>query len=232
MEEVVQVDALIRSAALSSARLRLGTPPAQASVPARAENVLREQIERQVRSELTQQLAEIEKQERARAHADGYSDGLVDGRAAAAAELTKSRDQLKEQLNGAIAALERARDESWSQLQARAGELAFSAVCRLIGYKAISQGFVLGLVEQTCAALRSDSTAVVRMHPRDIELLRELMCDDELQLRSMQLQLVADESLQLGGCVVNAASGEYDGGLENQLRRLHAILMSQDARKG
>jgi flagellar biosynthesis/type III secretory pathway protein FliH len=67
------------------------------------------------------------------------------------------------------------------------------------------------------------------MHPRDLALIRELMRDDELRLRTLQVQLVADESLQFGGCIVEAPSGDYDGGLENQLRRLHAILTAQDA---
>src|SRR5690242_13768278 len=115
MEEVAEVDALIRSAALGSVRLRLGAP-SRPSVPT-SESVLREQIERQVRSECAQQLADIEKQERARAHADGYSDGLAEGRAAAAVEGTKLREQLKEQFNGALAALEHAREESLAQLQ-------------------------------------------------------------------------------------------------------------------
>jgi flagellar assembly protein FliH len=96
-------------------------------------------------------------------------------------------------------------------------------VCHFVGRHLAAEEFVLGLVGQTCAQLRAE-TATARLHPRDAALLGELLEGDVLRIQSIGLKLVPDESLALGGCVVEAASGTFDGGLENQLRRLHAAL--------
>jgi len=104
------------------------------------------------------------------------------------------------------------------------GEVAFAAVCHLVGRQAATRPFVLGLVEQICRQLRTDVRAMARMHPCDIDTLRELLQDGELRVHSLGLEVVPDESLELGGCVIEAASGRYDGALEGQLRRLHAVL--------
>jgi len=114
-------------------------------------------------------------------------------------------------------------------LESSVGELAFAAVCRLVGHCAASEEFVLGLVRHTCALLHGEVRATLRLHPRDVALLRGRLQgqgtpDLELQLRSLALQVIPDATLALGGCVVEAASGHYEGGLDGQLRRLHAVL--------
>ena len=103
-------------------------------------------------------------------------------------------------------------------------------MCRLAGEQSAARGFVRGLVEQTCAGLRADSSATARMHPRDIRTLGDLLggpLGDVYRVHSIGLELRPDESLALGGVVLEAASGRYDGGLETQLRRLHAVLTDQ-----
>lgn len=229
------MDALIRSATLTTDRLRLGhptrAPAASAAVEQSPVQALREQIERQVRGELEQRLREILDSERAAARTDGYANGLAEGRAAAAAESSKLQQQLQERFANVISALERNHAAGWERLQAAAGEIAFTAVCRLVGRKAASEQFVLGLIEQACVPLRMETSAAIRMHPRDLQLLRDLLHEGELRVRGLGLKVIADESLQIGGCVIESATGEYDGGLEQQLRRLHAIVTSQDTSK-
>ncbi len=239
------MDSLIRYAQLAPLRMRLSAATAapgavaapqgaRAQVPnpaphtQTAADALRAQIESELRAEFTAQ-AQVERdEERARAQAAGYDDGIAAARAAAAAELERARDQLSAQLRAAVSALEEAQRAALARLEAGVGEVAFAAVCRLAGDEAVARAFVLGLVEQTCAQLRADVTATARMHPRDIRALGDLLHDGALRVGSLGLSLLPDESLALGGVVLEAASGRYDGGLETQLRRLHAVLSAAD----
>lgn len=230
------MDAVIRSAHIEPSRTRLsdarqgrigGAPNAhelaQQSARARADT-LRLEIEAQVRAEVSAQMQAAYQSERERAFADGHAEALAAAKAAAAAELAQAQEQMQTKAASALSAMEHAHAAALSRLESSVGEVAFAAVCRFISREAASQAFVHSLVERTCAELRADMTASVRLHPRDISTLGELLQDAELRIQSLALKVVADDSLELGGCVIEAASGHYDGGLESQLRRLHAVL--------
>lgn len=235
------MDPLIRSALLAPYRTRLSeTAVARAAAPGAAQlnaqrsdthsaqETLRVEIEKQLRSELAMQVQKLYESERERARAAGHAAAVAEAQAVMAKESAAIREQLEARAHSALSALQRAQQTALLKLESSVGEIAFAAVCRLVGAKAMSRAFVLGLVEHTCAQLRADTIATARLHPRDVQSLGELLQDQELRLQSVGLQVVADESIELGGCVIEAASGRYDGGLESQLRRLHAVLASTD----
>jgi len=229
---------LIRSASVAAARRRLsevheasgqeGARLGKAAQALTAKDAVRREIEQQVREELTRHLQEALNVERQRAYVEGHASGLAQGRADAAAELARDREKLMLQARGALTALGQAHEAVLTKLECSVGEVAFAAVCRLLSRELLSRSLVVGIVEQTCALLRTETFATARLHPRDIEILRALTAGEELQVRGVKLNLVPDESLRLGGCVVEASSGRFDGGLESQLRRLHAVLGAAD----
>jgi flagellar biosynthesis/type III secretory pathway protein FliH len=62
-----------------------------------------------------------------------------------------------------------------------------------------------------------------RLHPRDVRLLAGE--DDALKLPAgTHLTLIGDETVMLGGCVVETDAGLFEGSLDTQLRKLHAVL--------
>ena len=224
------MDTLIRAASLAPSRLRLSETRANLSMPAAADAArelleeqrslaMREELEAQLRAETRQQMQELYQAERERAH----RDGLAEARSTAADELARSQEQLRARLDAALAALAGAHDAVLRRLEASVGEVSFAAVCHFVGRQLASAEFVLALAGQTCAQLRAE-TATARLHPRDVALLDQFLEGDVLRIQSIGLKLEPDASLTLGGCVVESASGTFDGGLENQLRRLHAAL--------
>ncbi|HEY6927836.1 MAG TPA: FliH/SctL family protein [Steroidobacteraceae bacterium] len=229
---------LIRSAALAVARRRLsevhatdgpeGSKPETVVQALSVKEAARREIEQQVREELTRHLQEALDVERQRAYVEGHASGLAQGRADAAAELAQEREKLLLQARGAFAALEQAHEGVLTKLESSVGEVAFAAVCRLLSRELSSRSLVVGIVEQTCSLLRKETFATARLHPRDIGVLRSLMAGEALQVQGVKVDLVPDESLRLGGCVVECPSGRFDGGLESQLRRLHAVLVAPD----
>jgi flagellar assembly protein FliH len=225
------MDAVIRSAQLAPSRTRLS----EAGAPEQAghrddirspQDEWKSEIERQVRAELASQAQAIYEDSRKRGHAEGHAAGLAAAHGAAAGELQQAREQLRTRVDSVLSAMERAHAAALRNLQSSVGEVAFAAICRLMGDKAASQALVLRVVEHVCAQSRIDAVATVRLHPRDMEGVTTQLQADGNRIQSAGLKLVADPSLQLGGCVIESAAGHYDGGLESQLRRLHAILTS------
>jgi flagellar assembly protein FliH len=225
------MDALIRGVQWAPSRMRLSDsrlPDQVALQPAGAResadqqrvHALRAELEKQLRAEMTEILQQRYEAEHERARAEG----LAAARAAAAEEVAATREQLRATLESALEALERAHDSVLGRIECSVGEVAFAAVCRFVSHEAVSPEFVRGVVEHACAQLRAETSATARLHPRDLALLDGMLEGGALRVQSIGLRLVPDESLPLGGCIVEAASGQFDGGLENQLRRLHAVL--------
>lgn len=240
------MDALIRSARLAPARTRLSEAVAERANPdaARSEArshgadsqpapadlaALRARIEQELRDELALQAADVFDAERARGHAQGHAAGLAEAEAQAAREQAQALGELRAQAEASLAVFEQAHRAALSHLEASVGDVAFACVCRLVGRQAPSRLFVLGLVEEVIAGLRAEAIVRVRVHPRDLEVLRALLTDRDLaapglRVQALSMDLVPDESLALGGCVVETGAGQYDGGLESQMRRLHQVL--------
>jgi len=224
---------LIRAASLATVRRRLsevhaGGRPGAIGQELAAKDAVRQEIEQQVREELGRHLQTVLDVERQRAYVEGHATGLAQGRADAATELVQERDKLTLQVCGALAALEQAHEAALDKLESSVGEVAFAAVCRLLSRQLVSRSLVVEIVEQTCSLLRTETFATARLHPRDIDTLRELTVGKELQIQGVKLRLIPDESLRLGGCVIESSSGQFDGGLESQLRRLHVVLNAAD----
>ncbi len=226
------MDALIRAARVGPIRTRLKTAAAQSIAASHRDDAgaerarLREEVETEVRNEMAVQMQALCDVERERARAEGYAEGLALAQASAAGQIERDRLGFAGRVEGVLSALSQAHASALAQFESTVGEVSFAAVCRLVGREIASRSFSLGLVEQSSASLRADAVATVRLHPRDIDVLEDLLKGEALAVRSLGLRVIADEGLELGGCVVESASGDYDGGLESQLRRLHAILTS------
>jgi len=222
------MDALIRFAEVAPQRTRLSelgaVRLAAADESKLAQEALRKQVEKEVRAELEAHAQKIFDGARESGHGQGYAAGLEEAKALMDEEFAATRATLKAQVDKTVANLEDAQRKGLSKLEASVGEVAFAAICRLIGHKAASREVVLGFVEQTCAQLRGDAIATVRLHSRDVEHLRGFIDDYVLTIQSLKLQVLPDDTLEMGGCVIEAASGHSDGGLESQLRRLHGVL--------
>jgi len=224
------LDALIRAAKLDPARMRLSefrsarVADHDSTAPESPLELIRGEIESRLRMEMALQAQEQYEIARARGLADGRAAGLAEATEAASDASRRAIEALTEKVRITMSVLEDAHRAALRKLEENVGDVAYAAICCLAGDQAASRQFVLGVVERTCARLRGDMSATVRLHPRDIDILRDLLQEGELRVQSMGVRVVPDESLELGGCLIEADSGHYDGGLESQLRKLHSIL--------
>jgi flagellar assembly protein FliH len=210
---------------LSESRAAAAATVERAPHPSAADT-LRAEIRQQLRVETDAELRRLADVERDRARAEG----LAAARSVAAGEMEEARAELRVEIDLALEALEGAHAAALRKLEASVGEVAFAAVCRFVSSQGASRDFVRALVEQACSGLRGETLATARLHPRDIALLDDLLSDGAMRIQSLGLRLRVDESLPLGGCIVETASGELDGGLESQLRQLRAVLCGDGSR--
>jgi flagellar biosynthesis/type III secretory pathway protein FliH len=151
---------------------------------------------------------------RRQAFDDGYRDGRERGEKDARAELAA-------ELQG-VQALARSVPEALAQgiegVEDVMVEIAFAAVCKVLGPAAASEEGVRGMVREAMSEVRSKEGVVLRVSPRDHALLQAQFAVE------LNLDVVADERVAAGGCLIETTGGTLDARLEIQLRRLADTL--------
>lgn len=156
---------------------------------------------------------------RAEARTAGYAAGLAEGRAAAAeenrltaAEATQQFSELTGNLKHSLEQLEQTVAE---QLLALAVEIA-AQVMR--GHLAVREDALLPVVREAIAALPlSHEDMTLRLNPADAANLRRLLGDEFPQ---DGMQIVEDDSISVGGCLLQAGTSEIDARIETRWKRV------------
>ena len=108
-------------------------------------------------------------------------------------------------------------------------EIAFAAACRIVGEAVARHEGALAAVREVTRTILEREKLVVRVSPDDFGMLdqhrAELLAGDD----GAQIELVADERVALGGCLVETTGGTVDARLETQFQRLAETLA--DARR-
>lgn len=100
-------------------------------------------------------------------------------------------------------------------------DIAFTAVCRVLGEQGASRETVQRIVTAAASEAREREQLVLRLHPDDLALLRA-----GAPLADADVRLVGDASVTLGGCIADTGSGSLDMRFETQLGLLADTLRS------
>ncbi len=229
------MDALIRSPALASERLKLGVAAAgvvsssaaiavsSAAVVAREQDVERRALEQRLRQEVKAEFEKANAAEREAARQRGFAEGEREGSSAAAAAAERQRAAQQRSCEEALAALRRGLDDALAAVAERAADLAFTAVVRLVGEQAATREFVLGQVLAVLRHVDADQAVTVSLHPGSAALLRSALGALEPG-HARAIAIVDDAELAPGACLVETPLGGLDASLETQLRRLREAL--------
>ena len=162
--------------------------------------------------------------ERREARERGWQEGREAGAANAAAEHASQIEALASLARAARKRLEDAFDD----LSDIGAEIAFEAVCKILGQALTDRDSVVSVVRELARRARDRSRLVLRVSPADFELLsasRERILEG---LEAGQVEIAADERVELGGCLLETPSGNLDARLEVQLSNLrHALLAAR-----
>ena len=104
-------------------------------------------------------------------------------------------------------------------------EIAFEAICKILGSTAMSRDVILAQVRQLVAQAGNREKLIIHLHPGDLAALQETGVLADMQASSSQVAWVADPAIELGGCILEADSGSLDARLETQLIQLRNTLL-------
>lgn len=205
--------------------------PADAGSPAEGEaDAEHEELEDQVvateqHTGLTEEqreailLAEVEAAT-AEAREVGYAEGYEAGRQAAEAEFAGRLAALDEVISSARTALE----TGIGGVEDIGINIVFEAVAKMLGQAMAREEGVILAVREVIAHAKERNNLVVRVSPDDF-LLLERNRSKLLEGGEGNIELVADDRVSLGGCLLEAAGGSLDGRLEVQIQQLRDMLL-------
>ena len=183
------------------------TAPAPAPVPTYEE----------YKQRLAGELAQVRQQ----ALDAGREQGLQQGRLAAQAEFQQQLDSLRD----VIQAARNAHTRYLEEVADEAGEIVFTAVCKILGDGFTNREGAVATVREGVRRSKERGRLLVRVSPEDFELLNARRRELLEGAVAGEVDLVADEKVKLGGCLLEGASGSLDARLELQLQRLREVLV-------
>jgi flagellar assembly protein FliH len=246
MDEGQVMDKLIRTLEISDQAIVLGLrrrPPAPEAraehrpvAPAprpeeRAQRAIAEdksdaaalQAEREkIRSELSRDLEARAQSVFDEAKSRGHEEGLALGKEEARREAERRHDAVAQTL---AAVAERAEQEIGGAEDAVVG-IAFEAICKILARDAVDRKAVRAMVQRVLSRAAQEEGVVVRLHPGDCAALRNggkgLFPGRNGRVK---VELVADEEVSLGGCIVETSGGSLDARIETQVEHLRDTLL-------
>jgi len=169
-----------------------------------------------------EQFSEELARQRAEAVERGYNEGLQAGHEAAKQETARSREQLSALIEGMRAEYERDLDG----IAEIGAEIVFEAVTRIIGSSYMDSDGITAVVREVISHAKDRSHLVIRVSPADY---RELKTAHEMFTEngnSQKVEILADDRVELGGCLLETPAGNLDGRLEVQLQQLRDTLLN------
>jgi flagellar assembly protein FliH len=159
---------------------------------------------------------------RAQAREEGHAEGLAQGQRDGESEFSERLRLVDELFVSARDAVEKHLDG----MADTAVEITFEAITRILGDRFIDKSGTEAAVREVIRQSKERSKLVVRVAPADFEALSSRRAELVDGLNVGQVELVADDLVELGGCVLETPSGSLDGRLEIQLQRLRDTLLN------
>ena len=231
--EAVPLVSLSVLEASSDQTIAVGTEPTEGATEQEDSNV----AYRRFMVEHETLLGALEEKTRATAYEVGYAEGEKAGRITG---LELGEKEGAARYADAVTALEKllkSGNESLVQGIADAepliGAIVFQAVCKIVGDTLKTPEGVKAVVEQALAGARRQEVVSLKVSSTDLNLLLEH--EAGLQpgfARLRDIGLEADESVALGGCVVQLKGGHIDARIETQFRAFAQSLKDAVQERG
>jgi len=158
--------------------------------------------------------------------AEALERALLEGREAGRAKAASEHAAQLKALAGLVRGARERLDAGIGDLSEMAAEVVYEAVCKLLGQALASREGVTAAVREVVRRARERSRLTLRVSPSDYALIREHLATVLEGLEAGQVEVVSDERVHLGGCLLETPSGSLDGRLEVQLENLRRTLLA------
>lgn len=214
-------DHVVSAPVLSPRRVRIGDPTAMPRlvIDPRPQTV-KDAEERHARRITALNVRHQEALETA--YRNGYNDGATLARDEAQADVKRAANVV----TSLGAEMTRTRSEWCKVYEEQMVALVCHALERILGDRPPVAERVLHALRRAFACLGEGDRITVRCHPDDMEFVRQAVATssgDEIGAR--RVQVMADDMVQSGGCLLETDLGVVDARVEQQLQILRGTLM-------
>ncbi len=156
------------------------------------------------------------------AREEGFRTGLEAGRKESRQEL----EQALKQIGDLLHSLAEMRGTLWHDAEDGAVEVVFEAVTKMVGYASTDRQIAYNLVREAIEQVKGRDRLVIRVSNQDYDMVHTALSHaGTAESLAKSLTVVADNLVQLGGCLIETDSGSLDARLEIQLQRLRDMLL-------
>jgi flagellar assembly protein FliH len=157
---------------------------------------------------------------KAKAYAEGLELGREDGRRAGFEEFDKKAKALAKVIES-ISLFER---QLLDSAEDKLVETVMEAVCKIVGDFVANESLVLTAVNHALNRVKGGKVGRIRLSRGDYHVISQLSAADlgELDL----IEFAPDDSIKVGGCVLESDAGTLDCRLDVQLEQLKKLLLS------
>jgi flagellar assembly protein FliH len=160
----------------------------------------------------------------------GLQRGLQEGRIKGNEESVKSADAEITRLRMLVASLSQVLETQIAAVEDVTVAIAFEAICKVLGQNAVTRDGIVAVVRQAATHAIHTEKIMARINPDDLKLLRTTGVLDDTLPSGMPISWVSDETVLVGGCVLETDSGELDARLETQIEQLRATITAARSR--
>lgn len=172
-------------------------------------------------SDSSNEKAEIEK-----AYAKAKQEGYLAGLEAAKEKGQKDLNAALKQITDLLHSLKDIHEVLFQEIENSAVEVVFEAVAKIIGHAAIDKKMAYNITREAIEQVKNRDKIIIRVSTQDYEMINAALHQaDNAELLKKNLTVVADNLVQLGGCLIETEAGSIDARLEIQLQRLKDTLL-------
>ena len=149
--------------------------------------------------------------------------GMQEAQAQIAAETAAQLDEMREQMTATINQIAGLQNEIAARAEVDLVDFALEIARKIVGREVtIDREIAVALVKVSLRKLHDRSIAEVHLHPEDYEYVQAHR--EKLGFKGT-LDLVADSSISLGGCLIHTETGDIDARIESQFDEIaHGLL--------
>lgn len=154
-----------------------------------------------------------------RARDEGFAAGQKQGGERALADWREKLDRLSSIIDAASTSREQIAKANEDVI----AEVVFAATLRIVGQQAARVESVRRVLTEVVADVGAASVVRLRVAKRDHALVESLLV--EMSGGDARCQVIADDNVSLGGCIIEQERGSLDARLETQLEALRRAVL-------
>lgn len=140
-------------------------------------------------------------------------------------ELNDEYDEKSKQIISLVNSLSEKMSTDIEGMEDELISIVFESVCKIIGEKMRESSSVISVVREVMKFSQDRMEMKLRVSNHDYDILQPVKEELSIGVRN-RIDIVSDEHVRYGGCILETTAGRIDGRLEQQLNSLMQLLLN------